>query len=65
MEGYKFGTQGWFNNARTKLVENSKELRNPETKQERRNELYDEQIRLLDELETWYNDGLTINPIAN
>ena len=64
MAGYVVGTQAWYDKVRGRLVEISKELMNPETVQDKKDRLYQEQVSLLEQLEKYATDDLENTPIV-
>lgn len=50
MTGYRIGSQAWYDVTRRRLLDVSMELRKPETAQDRRDQLYNEQLYLVDSL---------------
>lgn len=63
MAGYKIGTQAWYDATRRRLVEISKELRNPGVTQAKKDQLYSEQGKLMGTLQDYATDNLVNNPI--
>lgn len=63
MKDYRVGTQGWYEATRRRLVNISSELRKSDISQSRRDELYDEQLNLVESLMKHSNENHVNNPI--
>ena len=63
MTGYKVGSQIWYDVTRRRMVDISKDLRRPDLVQEKRDQLYLEQLYLVDSLLKYDNDRLVHKPI--
>ena len=53
MAGYIVGTEAWAKAIKIRLLEISEMLKNPDTSREERDDLYEEEIRLILALYDW------------
>lgn len=54
MAGYVIGTKAWYNKVRERLTQISEMLKSPEVSQEKKDELYEEQIALILDVSEYY-----------
>ena len=64
MAGYRIGSQAWYDATRRRLIDISTELQKPEVSQDKKNQLYDEQVSLIEGLQKHSNENHANNPIV-
>lgn len=63
MAGYVIGSQAWYDATRQRIVDIGRKLRDPETPENKKQKLHDEQMRLVLELDEHSNENHVNNPI--
>lgn len=54
MAGYVIGTKAWYNKVRERLTQISEMLKSPDVSQEKKDELYEEQVALILDVSEYY-----------